>query len=44
MAWPVIRQAVTAQFRYVFGFDHSTKGLAGLASVYPAVVSADRAS
>ena len=43
-AWPVIRQAVTAQFRHVFGFDDSTKGLAGLASAYPAVVSADRAS
>ena len=25
------RQAVTAQVRYVFGFDHSGKGLAGLA-------------
>jgi predicted dienelactone hydrolase len=43
-AWPVIRQAVTAQFRHVFGFDDSTKGLAGLASAYPAVLSADRAS
>jgi predicted dienelactone hydrolase len=43
-AWPVIRQAVTAQFRYVFGFDHSAKGLAGLAGAYPAIVSADRAS
>jgi dienelactone hydrolase len=43
LAWPVIRQAVTAQFRHVFGFDHSTKGLAGLASAYPAIVSADRA-
>ena len=42
-AWPVIRQAVTAQFRHVFGFDDSTEGLAGLASAYPAVVSADRA-
>ncbi len=42
-AWPVIRQAVTAQFRSVFGFDHSTKGLAGLAAAYPAIVSADRA-
>jgi dienelactone hydrolase len=42
-AWPVIRQAVTAQFRNVFGFDDSTEGLAGLASAYPAVVSADRA-
>ena len=41
LAWPVIRQAVTAQFRQVFGFDHSTAGLAGLASAYPAVVSAD---
>jgi predicted dienelactone hydrolase len=43
-AWPVIRQAVTAQLRYVFGFDHSTNGLAGLAGAYPAIVSADRAS
>jgi predicted dienelactone hydrolase len=42
-AWPVIRQAVTAQFRSVFGFDHSAKGLAGLAVAYPGVVSADRA-
>jgi predicted dienelactone hydrolase len=43
-AWPVIRQAVTAQFRYVFGFDHATKGLTGLTGAYPSIVSADRAS
>jgi predicted dienelactone hydrolase len=44
LAWPVIRQAVTAQLRHVFGFDSSTKGLAGLPAAYPVIVSADRAS
>ena len=43
-AWPVIRQAVTAQLRYTFGFDTSTAGLAGLGAAYPGVVAATRAS
>ena len=40
LAWPVIRQAVTAQLRHAFGFDSSTAGLAGLATAYPKVVAA----
>jgi predicted dienelactone hydrolase len=43
-AWPVIRQAVTAQLRYAFGFDKSTAGLSGLGATYPRVVSGERAS
>ena len=43
-AWPVIRQAVTAQLRYVFGFDTTTAGLADLGTAYPRVVAANRAS
>ena len=43
-AWPVIRQAVTAQLRYVFGFDATTAGLADLGTAYPHVVAANRAS
>ncbi len=43
-AWPVIRQAVTAQLRYAFGFDASTAGLAGLGAAYPSVVAANRAA
>jgi predicted dienelactone hydrolase len=43
-AWPVIRQAVTAQLRYAFGFDASTAGFAGLGAAYPSVVAANRAS
>ena len=43
-AWPVIRQAVTAQLRHTFGFDASTAGLAGLGAAYPRVVAATRAS
>jgi predicted dienelactone hydrolase len=39
--WPVVRQAVTAQLRHVFGFDASTAGLTGLVGAYPNVVSAD---
>ena len=42
-AWPMIRQAVTAQLRHVFGFDHSVAGLSGLAAAYPSVVAANRA-
>lgn len=42
--WPVIRQAVTAQLRYAFGFDASTAGLAGLGTAYPSVVATNRAS
>jgi predicted dienelactone hydrolase len=42
--WPVIRQTVTAQLRYAFGFDASTAGLAGLGTAYPSVVAANRAS
>ncbi len=37
--WPVIRQAVTAQLRHVFGFDSSDAGLSGLAAAYPTVVA-----
>ncbi len=43
-AWPLIRQAVTAQLRYAFRFDTSTAGLAGLRAAYPGVVAATRAS
>jgi predicted dienelactone hydrolase len=39
--WPVVRQAVTAQLRHVFGFDASAAGLTGLVGAYPNVVSAD---
>ena len=42
-AWPMIRQAVTAQLRHVFGFDHSDAGLSGLVAAYPTVVAANRA-
>ena len=42
--WPVIRQAVIAQLRHVFGFDRSTAGLAGLAAAYPGIVAGTRAS
>ena len=38
LAWPVIRQAVTAQLRHVFGFDQSSAGLTGLAAAFPTVV------
>ena len=41
--WPVIRQAVTAQLRHVFGFDSSDAGLAGLRAAYPDIVAANRA-
>ncbi len=41
--WPVIRQAVTAQLRHVFGFDSSAAGLSGLVAAYPNVVAANRA-
>jgi predicted dienelactone hydrolase len=44
LAWPVIRQAVTAQLRHAFGFDASTAGLAGLGTAYPRVVAASRVS
>ncbi len=44
LAWPVIRQAVIAQLRHVFGFDRSTAGLAGLGAAYPSIVAANRAS
>jgi predicted dienelactone hydrolase len=39
--WPVVRQAVIAQFRHVFGFDTSAAGLTGLVGAYPNVVSED---
>ena len=39
--WPVVRQAVTAQLRHVFGFDATAAGLSGLVGAYPNVVSAD---
>ena len=44
LAWPLIRQAVTAQLRHAFGFDASTAGLAGLGTAYPRVVAASRVS
>ena len=37
----MIRQAVTAQLRHVFGFDHSDAGLSGLAAAYPSVVGGE---
>jgi dienelactone hydrolase len=40
-AWPVIRQAVTAQLRHVFGFDSSDAGLTGLAGAYSGIVAID---
>jgi predicted dienelactone hydrolase len=43
-AWPVIRQAVTAQLRHAFGFDATTAGLADLGTAYPRVVAGNRAS
>jgi len=42
LAWPVIRQAVTAQLRHAFGFDASTAGLTGLGTAYPRVVAGTR--
>lgn len=44
LAWPVIRQAVTAELRHTFGFDASTAGLTGLVATYPKVVAATHAS
>ena len=44
LAWPAIRQAVTAQLRHAFGFDSSSAGLTGLAAAYPRVVAAVRVS
>ena len=44
LAWPLIRQAVTAQLRHAFGFDSSQAGLSGLAAAYPNVVAAVHAS
>jgi hypothetical protein len=44
LAWPVIRQAVTAQLRHAFGFDASSAGLTGLTAAYPKVVAAVHAS
>ena len=44
LAWPLIRQAVTAQLRHAFGFDSSQAGLTGLAAAYPTVVAAVHAS
>jgi predicted dienelactone hydrolase len=43
-AWPLVWQAVTAQLRHVFGFDHSTAGLAGLQLAFPALVAGESAS
>ncbi|MHB1518109.1 MAG: alpha/beta hydrolase family protein [Acidimicrobiales bacterium] len=37
--WPVVRQAVTAQLRHVFGFDPSLAGLSGLGAAFPHVVA-----
>lgn len=35
--WPVVRQAVTAQLRHVFGFDSSDAALSGLGTAFPVV-------
>jgi hypothetical protein len=43
-AWPLIRQAVTAQLRLAFKFDASAAGLENLGKAYPRVVAANRAS
>jgi predicted dienelactone hydrolase len=43
-AWPLVWQAVTAQLRYVFGFDRSTAGLAHLGTAFPTLVAGERAS
>jgi predicted dienelactone hydrolase len=42
--WPLVRQAVTAQLRHVFGFDHSSAGLTGLSAAFPHQVAESRAS
>jgi len=42
VAWPVIRQAVTAQLRHSFGFDKSLAGLNGLSGAFPTVVALDQ--
>jgi len=42
--WPVIRQAVIAQLRHVFGFDASTRGLTGLRAAFANVVAATAVS
>jgi len=39
--WAVIRQAVTAQLRHVFGFDPTEAGLAGLTRAFPGAVAAN---
>jgi dienelactone hydrolase len=44
LAWPVIRQAVTAQLRHAFGFDASDAGLTGLVAAYPKVVAGEHAA
>jgi hypothetical protein len=44
LAWPVIRQAVTAQLRHAFGFDTSAAGLTGLEATYATVVASVRSS
>jgi predicted dienelactone hydrolase len=44
VAWPAIRQAVTAQLRHAFGFDSSSAGLSGLEQAFPAVVAGNRAA
>ena len=43
-AWPLVWQAVTAQLRHVFGFDHSTAGLSGLQHAFPTLVAGENAS
>src|ERR1700753_3471642 len=44
LAWPMIRQVVTAQLRHAFGFDPSNAGLRGVAAAYPSVVAGVRAA
>lgn len=42
--WPLIRQAVTAQLRHVFGFDKTTAALNGLTRAFPKVVATESVS
>ena len=43
-AWPAVRQATVAHLRHVFRFDRSGKGLRGLVTAFPGVVSENRSA
>ncbi len=43
-AWPAVRQATVAHLRHVFRFDRSDKGLRGLVTAFPGVVSENRSA